>query len=210
MRRCLVTPSRESLLIDSGNAGAGAARDAARIVAAAKDAGLTQIDHLITTHWHGDHFGGMSRARGPHSDQTFHRSRRERAAGRRRRRVPDSPCIRRCTRRATAHGRQTGRQDPRCRRQRARRDVGWRHDQDAAARRRRGQPVLRELQAGREQRRGSDVGRRARHVRALPDDAPGRPDEEQGVRADVPGEPHRHDRRVSRAAPRRRHVELRT
>jgi len=56
----LVTPSRESLLIDSGNAGAGAARDAARIVAAAKDAGLTQIDHLITTHWHGDHFGGMS------------------------------------------------------------------------------------------------------------------------------------------------------
>ena len=56
----LVTPSRESLLIDSGNAGAGAARDAARIVAAATDAGLTQIDHLITTHWHGDHFGGMS------------------------------------------------------------------------------------------------------------------------------------------------------
>ena len=56
----LVAPSRESLLIDSGNAGAGAARDAARIVAAAKDAGLTQIDHLITTHWHGDHFGGMS------------------------------------------------------------------------------------------------------------------------------------------------------
>ena len=56
----LVTPSRESLLIDSGNAGAGAARDAARIVAAATDAGLTQIDHLITTHWHGDHFGGMA------------------------------------------------------------------------------------------------------------------------------------------------------
>ena len=25
-----------------------------------KDAGLTQIDHLITTHWHGDHFGGMA------------------------------------------------------------------------------------------------------------------------------------------------------
>ena len=29
-------------------------------MAAAKDAGLTQIDHLLTTHWHGDHFGGMS------------------------------------------------------------------------------------------------------------------------------------------------------
>ena len=54
-----VSPSGESLLIDSGNAGAGAVRDADRIVAAARDAGLTQIDTLITTHWHGDHFGGM-------------------------------------------------------------------------------------------------------------------------------------------------------
>ena len=29
-------------------------------LAAVKDAGLTQIDNLITTHWHGDHFGGMA------------------------------------------------------------------------------------------------------------------------------------------------------
>jgi competence protein ComEC len=55
-----VTPNRESLLIDTGNAGASAARDAGRIMEAAKAAGLQQIDHLITTHWHGDHFGGMS------------------------------------------------------------------------------------------------------------------------------------------------------
>jgi competence protein ComEC len=55
-----VSPSGESLLIDSGNAGAGAVRDAERIVAAGRDAGLTQIDTLITTHWHGDHFGGMA------------------------------------------------------------------------------------------------------------------------------------------------------
>jgi competence protein ComEC len=55
-----VTPSGESVLIDSGNAGAAAVRDATRIMAAAKEAGLTQIDHLITTHWHGDHFGGMA------------------------------------------------------------------------------------------------------------------------------------------------------
>jgi competence protein ComEC len=54
-----VAPSGESVLIDSGNGGAAATRDADRIVAAAKDAGLAQIDHLITTHWHGDHFGGM-------------------------------------------------------------------------------------------------------------------------------------------------------
>src|SRR5258706_473178 len=29
-------------------------------MAATKDAGVTQIDHLITTHWHGDHFGGLA------------------------------------------------------------------------------------------------------------------------------------------------------
>jgi competence protein ComEC len=56
----LVAPSGESMLIDSGNSGAGAVRDAQRIMAAVKEAGLTQIDNLITTHWHGDHFGGMS------------------------------------------------------------------------------------------------------------------------------------------------------
>ena len=52
-------PGGESVLIDSGNGGAAAARDAARIMAAVKDAGLTQIDHLITTHFHGDHVGGL-------------------------------------------------------------------------------------------------------------------------------------------------------
>ncbi len=55
-----VSPTGESLLIDAGNAGAGAVRDAERIVAAIRDAGLTQIDHHITTHYHGDHFGGLS------------------------------------------------------------------------------------------------------------------------------------------------------
>jgi competence protein ComEC len=56
-----VAPSGESVLIDTGNFAPDAAkRDAERIIAAAKDARLTQIDHLITTHWHGDHFGGMA------------------------------------------------------------------------------------------------------------------------------------------------------
>jgi competence protein ComEC len=55
-----VSPSGESLLIDSGNGGPAAVRDAGRIMTAVKDAGLTQIDHLITTHWHGDHFGGLA------------------------------------------------------------------------------------------------------------------------------------------------------
>src|SRR5262245_7235725 len=56
-----VSPSGESVLIDTGNYATEAAiRDADRIAAAAKDARLTQIDHLITTHFHADHFGGMA------------------------------------------------------------------------------------------------------------------------------------------------------
>src|SRR5204863_7938746 len=47
-----VTPGGESILIDTGNLGAAANRDADRIAAAAKDAGITRIDHLITTHYH--------------------------------------------------------------------------------------------------------------------------------------------------------------
>jgi len=58
-----VTPAGDSLLIDTGNGGAAATRDADRIVAAATDAGLTRIDHLITTHYHGDHFGAMAESR---------------------------------------------------------------------------------------------------------------------------------------------------
>jgi len=56
----LVAPSGESLLIDTGNTGAGAVRDAGRIMDAIKDAGIVQVDRLITTHWHGDHYGGMA------------------------------------------------------------------------------------------------------------------------------------------------------
>ena len=56
-----VTPAGESVLIDTGNAGdIPSKRDAGRIMDAIKDAGLTQIDHLILTHYHGDHFGGMA------------------------------------------------------------------------------------------------------------------------------------------------------
>ena len=53
----IVTPSQESVLIDTGNPGG---RDPARIVAAAKAAGLTRLDHVVITHWHGDHFGGAA------------------------------------------------------------------------------------------------------------------------------------------------------
>src|SRR5687768_11384798 len=55
-----VTPARETVLIDTGNGGPAAARDADRIMAAIKDAGVTQIDALVTSHWHGDHMGAMA------------------------------------------------------------------------------------------------------------------------------------------------------
>jgi competence protein ComEC len=54
----IVTPAGESVLIDSGNPGG---RDAARIFHVAREvAGLKQIDHLVTTHWHTDHYGGAA------------------------------------------------------------------------------------------------------------------------------------------------------
>jgi competence protein ComEC len=65
----VVTPDRHSLLIDAGFAGNGQgfrlddprhARDANRIVAAARDAGVTQIDYLLITHFHPDHDGGVT------------------------------------------------------------------------------------------------------------------------------------------------------
>src|SRR5262245_59307359 len=51
-----VAPSGESLLVDAGSPGA---RDADRIVATAKSAGLTQIDYVAVTHYDGDHVGGV-------------------------------------------------------------------------------------------------------------------------------------------------------
>ncbi len=51
-----VSPSGESLLIDSGNPGG---RDTDRIMAAVADAGLTKIDYLLSTHYHVDHIGGI-------------------------------------------------------------------------------------------------------------------------------------------------------
>jgi hypothetical protein len=55
----LVTPERESVLIDSGWPGLED-RDPKRIEHVLKDvAGLDHLDHLVTTHWHADHFGGV-------------------------------------------------------------------------------------------------------------------------------------------------------
>jgi competence protein ComEC len=55
-----VSPTGGTLLVDTGNGGQNAARDAGRIMDAVRDAGVSRIDHLVTTHWHGDHYGAMS------------------------------------------------------------------------------------------------------------------------------------------------------
>lgn len=52
-----VSPSGETVLIDTGNPGA---RDNDRIAEMIAAAGVTKIDYLISTHYHTDHVGGLS------------------------------------------------------------------------------------------------------------------------------------------------------
>lgn len=54
----VVSPSGQSLLIDAGWPGYEG-RDADRIVAAAHQAGLKQLDYVLITHYHRDHVGGV-------------------------------------------------------------------------------------------------------------------------------------------------------
>src|SRR5262245_10291910 len=54
----IVTPAGESVLIDAGWDGFEG-RDAKRIQQAMRQAGITAIDHLVVTHYHKDHYGGV-------------------------------------------------------------------------------------------------------------------------------------------------------
>jgi beta-lactamase superfamily II metal-dependent hydrolase len=51
-----VAPTGESLLMDTGSPGG---RDADRIMAVIQAAGVKQIDHMVSTHYHSDHVGGL-------------------------------------------------------------------------------------------------------------------------------------------------------
>ena len=64
----IVSPSGESMVVDAGNPGV---RDAERIVAAAKEAGLEQIDYFLASHYHPDHYGGVAELAARFSIRTF-------------------------------------------------------------------------------------------------------------------------------------------
>jgi beta-lactamase superfamily II metal-dependent hydrolase len=56
----LVSPSGQTMLIDAGIPGSEAnGRDADRIMEVCKAAGVTKIDYMVTTHYDGDHVGGV-------------------------------------------------------------------------------------------------------------------------------------------------------
>ena len=55
----LVTPSGQSLLVDTGFPGFNG-RDADRIASAVKTAGLKQLDYVLISHYHKDHVGGAA------------------------------------------------------------------------------------------------------------------------------------------------------
>ncbi|HCQ98542.1 MAG TPA: hypothetical protein DIU48_03905, partial [Acidobacteria bacterium] len=52
----VVTPEQESVLMDTGWSRADA-RDAERILAAMRHAGVNKIDYLLFSHFHADHVG---------------------------------------------------------------------------------------------------------------------------------------------------------
>ena len=55
----VVTPERDTVLMDTGWPRRDA-RDAGRIQAAMRDAGITGIDYLLISHFHRDHVGGLA------------------------------------------------------------------------------------------------------------------------------------------------------
>ena len=86
----IVTPTGETLLVDAGFPSAGTfeskpgdparARDAQRILAAARAAGVSRINYLLLTHFHADHDGGVPELAQLAADRHFRRPRKRIAA----------------------------------------------------------------------------------------------------------------------------------
>ena len=105
----IVTPSKESILVDTGWPGFNG-RDAGRIQAAAKAAGVKKIDYLVLTHYHMDHAGGITQLVEKLPVKTFVDHGPNRETEQERRRTLGSVGQGRCYR--SAPGCQTGRQAP--------------------------------------------------------------------------------------------------
>ena len=180
-----VAPSGESLLVDTGNPGG---RDTDRIQLAMADAGVTQIDHLVLTHYHVDHIGGLEELakrvpikhfydHGPTSEP------REQSQG-------FQAMYAALNAKALHTVAKPGDKiaipglDVTSRR------VEWTSPEDKSARRRPSQPGVRRLQGERSQRRlrsrQRDVRGIPHDVRPLPDRRSGRSDLESRRPADVP------------------------
>ena len=200
-----VSPTGQSLLIDSGNPGG---RDTDRLMAAVTEAGLKQIDYLICTHYHVDHIGGMAELvkRIPVGTSSITGPRSKSAS--RCRASQASVCG--AVRQGQASRREAGRQDPDHRPRLAHRDRRRQRAQDAAAGRRAREPAVRRLQAEGDHQRSREraVGRQRDDARPVPRARFRRPALEQGARADVPEQSDRHDRPVHGLAPRAGPVEF--
>ena len=84
----LVSPSGESAMLD-----AGLLSQAPNVLAVFKQAGVKQLDYLVNTHFHTDHFGGRTAAAQPKGcpDHQLHRSWRDRGVRQERRMVERAP-----------------------------------------------------------------------------------------------------------------------
>ena len=175
---------------------------ATAFMAAVKDAGLTQIDHLITTHWHGDHFGAMETvaAKIPIKHFIDHGGTIEAPAA-------GNAFVREGYPTLYAKAKHTvakpGDKIPIA-------GLDWRivaaagqHTTSALPGAGKPNPYCADYKPGTpDHDRERAVGRQHHHVRQVPRRASRRPDVEQGIRADVPEQPHRHRRSLHRLAPR--------
>ena len=219
-----VSPTGQTALIDTGFPGA---RDHDRIMAAIADAGVKQIDYLVSTHYHVDHIGDLMElanripimtyvdhgpsAEGPTVPQTragpgrSHPHETTRAD----RGFPGGLCG--AVQQGEAHRRETGGSRADYGSRVADCDSGRQRAEDAAAGRRQAEPALRELHAAPHQRRDGrsrrlPFGGQRGHPGPVPRRRFRRHVADQGARADVSEQSDRDGRSLLREQSRRDRV----
>ena len=174
-----------------------------------KDAGLTQIDRLIITHWHGDHYGGMAELekRIPIREYMDHGPNQQPAEAADKFLAEVYPALYAKGKHTVAQGRRQDR-DARASTSRSspRTAKPSRTGRCAAPAGR--IPTCAGFVSGSEQRRRPALGRPLHQLRQLPHDPCRRHHQEQGTRPDVPEQSGRHGRPVPRPASRSGHIEL--